>query len=122
MLVGRFGVSSDTRRLLPEGAARLITEPLLLDNVGRLALIDVFQRLGDHVVPVSVAGAVIHRPPAERTEVLGCVEVQPEGPGRYAMRIHVADPDGTPLIEVDRILLQKLDDNAARRSPSRATA
>ena len=122
VLVGRFGVSSDTRRLLPEGAARLITEPLLLDNVGRLALIDVFQRLGDHVVPVSVAGAVIHRPPAERTEVLGCVEVQPEGPGRYAMRIHVADPDGTPLIEVDRILLQKLDDNAARRSPSRATA
>ena len=122
VLVGRFGVSSDTRRLLPEGAARLITEPLLLDNVGRLALIDVFQRLGDHVVPVSVAGAVIHRPPAERTEVLGCAEVQPEGPGRYAMRIHVADPDGTPLIEVDRILLQKLDDNAARRSPSRATA
>ena len=122
VLVGRFGVSSDTRRLLPEGAARLITEPLLLDNVGRLALIDVFQRLGDHVVPVSVAGAVIHRPPAERTEVLGCAEVQPEGSGRYALRIHVADPDGTPLIEVDRILLQKLDDNAARRSPSRATA
>ena len=122
VLVGRFGISSDTRRLLPEGAARLITEPLLLDNVGRLALIDVFQRLGDHVVPVSVAGAVIHRPPAERTEVLGCAEVQPEGSGRYALRIHVADPDGTPLIEVDRILLQKLDDNAARRSPSRATA
>ena len=122
VLVGRFDISSDTRQILPEGAAQLITAPLLLDNVGRLALIDVFHRFGDHVVPVSVEHAVIQRPAPEMSEVLGCVEVHPEGPGQYAMRIHVAQLDGTPLIKVERILLQKLNNHAVRRNLTYSTA
>ena len=122
VLVGRFDISSDTRQILPEGTAQLITAPLLLDNVGRLALIDVFHRFGDHVVPVSVEHAVIRRPDPEVNEVLGCVEVRPEGPGQYAMRIHVAQLDGTPLIKVDRILLQKLNNHAVHRNLAYSTA
>lgn len=122
VLAGIFDVSPDTRPILPEGAARLITEPLLLDNVGRLALIDVFHRFGDHVVPVNVQRAVIRRPAPGSTRVLGSVDVRPEGPGQYAMRVHVAELDGTPLIEVDNILLQKLNNHAARRSLARTTA
>ncbi|MDO5285209.1 MAG: SDR family NAD(P)-dependent oxidoreductase, partial [Actinomycetia bacterium] len=122
VLVGRFDLSADTRALLPEGTARLRTEPLLIDNVGRLGLIDIFHRFGDHVVPVNVSGAVIQQPAAGRTEVVGCVEIEPEGPGEYAMRLRVADLDGTPLIEVDRILLQRLNKNAARRSLAHAAA
>ena len=122
VLVGRFDISSDTRQILPEGTAQLITAPLLLDNVGRLALIDVFHRFGDHVVPVSVEHAVIQRPDPEVNEVLGCVEVRPEGPGQYAMRIHVAQLDGTPLIKVDRILLQKLNNHAVHRNLAYSTA
>jgi hypothetical protein len=38
------------------------------------------------------------------------------------MRVHVAELDGTPLIEVDNILLQKLNNHAARRSLARTTA
>ncbi|MDO4718683.1 MAG: SDR family NAD(P)-dependent oxidoreductase, partial [Propionibacteriaceae bacterium] len=121
VIVGRFDISADTRPLLPEGAARLITEPLLLDNVGRLALIDVFHRFGDHVVPVNVTHATIQKPVSRRNEVLGCVTVRPEGPGQYAMHVHVAELDGTPLIDVGQILLQKLNNHAARRNLAHAT-
>lgn len=122
VLVGLFDLSTDTRPLLPEGAASFCTEPLLIDNVGRLGLIDVFHRFGDHVVPVNVSGAVIRQPAAGRTEVVGYAEVEPEGPGEYAMRLRVADLDGTPLIEVDRILLQRMNKHAVRRSLAHTAA
>ena len=96
--------------------------PLLLDNVGRLALIDVFHRFGDHVVPVSVHQAVIDDLPDDGTDVLGCVEVHPDGTGQYAMRVDVADLHGRPLIHVDRILLHRLNHDAARSRLAHATA
>ena len=122
LLAGRFSTSPDTRGLVPEGNARFVTAPLLLDNVGRLALIDVFHRFGDHVVPVSVHQAVIDDLPDDGTDVLGCVEVHPDGTGQYAMRVDVADLHGRPLIHVDRILLHRLNHDAARSRLAHATA
>ena len=122
LLAGRFSTSPDTRGLVPEGNARFVTAPLLLDNVGRLALIDVFHRFGDHVVPVSVHQAVIDDLPDDGTDVLGCVEVHPDGTGQYAMRVDVADLHGRPLIHVDQILLHRLNHDAARSRLAHATA
>ncbi|RXW33356.1 SDR family NAD(P)-dependent oxidoreductase [Propioniciclava flava] len=122
LLAGRFSTSPDTRGLVPEGNARFVTAPLLLDNVGRLALIDVFHRFGDHIVPVSVHQAVIDDLPDDGTDVLGCVEVHPDGTGQYAMRVDVADLHGRPLIHVDRILLHRLNHDAARSRLAHATA
>ncbi|MDO5092429.1 MAG: SDR family NAD(P)-dependent oxidoreductase [Propionibacteriaceae bacterium] len=122
VMVGRFDVSADAREVLAVGGSRLATEPLLLDNVGRLALIDIFHRFGDQVIPVRLENAAINSPSPESTEVLGCLKVQPLNQGQYAFSLYVAECDGTPLIGVERIVVQKLNNQTVARNLAYATA
>jgi NAD(P)-dependent dehydrogenase (short-subunit alcohol dehydrogenase family) len=115
IVAGWFQIPRNSRLWLSPGDARLSTEPVLVDSVGRLALIDVYDKYGDHVVPVELTGAVVLRHALPGSQVLGRVKVAPEGDDSYSLTLLITDPDGDPFLKVDRILLRRIGHDDAHQ-------
>ena len=122
VLVGHSGISSDTRQILPEGTGPAHHRATAARQRGAA---DTDRCLPSVRRPCRSGRCGAHRDP-KAGSVSGRGSRMRRGPSRrpwsYAMRIHVAQLDGTPLIKVDRILLQKLNNHAAHRDLTHSTA
>ena len=101
-LAGLIRVPTSSRMVLSRGGARLMTEPLLLDNVGRLALIDVLDRSGDRIVPVEVEGMTFYGYPEPGSLVLGIITYGPRDLDPTAS-VDVMTLDGQHLIHLESL-------------------
>jgi hypothetical protein len=113
-LAGLVRVPRDSRAALSRGGARLLTEPLLIDNVARLALIEILDRSGDHVVPIDLQGVTFCGHPDPGSVVLGLVAGGRPDLDPLAASLDVMTLDGWPLIHVDRIHVREVGHDSDR--------
>jgi NAD(P)-dependent dehydrogenase (short-subunit alcohol dehydrogenase family) len=99
-LAGLVRVPRSSRPALSRGGVQLLTEPLLIDSAARLALIELLDRSGDHVVPVELWDARFYGHPEPGSLVIGLVDgAQPDSDPTTAT-VDVMTLDGRPLIHL----------------------
>ena len=79
--------------------------PLLIDNVGRMALMREFQRWGRHVVPVQIHGARQFRCPAAGEVCYGKMVFLAEDEKGVNVSIEIIDANGYLLCQADEVRL-----------------
>ena len=79
--------------------------PLLIDNVGRMALMREFQRWGRHVVPVQIHGARQFRCPAAGELCYGKMVFLAEDEKGVNVSIEIIDANGYLLCQADEVRL-----------------
>ena len=79
--------------------------PLLIDNVGRMALMREFQRWGRHVVPVQIHGARQFRCPAAGEVCYGKMVFLAEDEKGVNVSIEIIDANGYVLCQADEVRL-----------------
>jgi len=113
-MAGLVRVPNGSRQLLSRGGARFLMEPLLLDCVCRLALIDVLDRSGDHLVPVEVNGLTIFDHPEPGSLVIGLVDYAQSDLDSPTAAVEVLTLDGRPLIRLDSLGVRSVGRDAER--------
>ncbi|WEV47402.1 SDR family NAD(P)-dependent oxidoreductase [Bifidobacterium sp. ESL0690] len=107
-MVGQFVVSAIPGLFSDVRNPRFLCCPLLIDNVGRMALMREFQLFGRHIVPTMIRGGRQYRCPAAREVCYGKVTVLGEDENTVDTNMEIVDQEGFVLCKADRVTLTKL--------------
>ncbi|WEV52424.1 SDR family NAD(P)-dependent oxidoreductase [Bifidobacterium sp. ESL0704] len=112
-MVGQFVVSAIPGLFSDVRNPRFLCCPLLIDNVGRMALMREFQLFGRHIVPTRIQGGRQYRCPAAREVCYGKVTVLGENEHTVDTNMEIVDEAGFVLCQADRVTLTKLGPSEA---------
>lgn len=105
LIVGELFVNAVPGLFSDVANPHFLSNPILIDNVGRLALMRQMQYHGQHIVPTEITGARQYRQPQVRETVYGRIEVLEDFTDGICVHLEIADANGVLICEADRVRL-----------------